>query len=328
MPHILFAVLTLTSLFASADCPADLATRIASAMVQDITAEVKSSVDLAEFLKSRDQTSVGTHGNLLITLKDGTQWVFKDSGPDGWRKWQGEVGTYNIALFLGIDRVPETKEVIYEGRRGSLQRFLGIAPELGKGALAEVFKKRPQEWNDVQIIQYIAGQWDRHTGNIFVSKDGHIYAIDNEGSLFHIVWQVGDYPYRGRTQVKTEGKFKNLSEFPFDAVTEVPVAKIESIRDLINQFCGTNWGAQLINRHLAKKVPLNYVVYEGFLWIAHPSNLPVVAPAKMRAEQVERLRALNYELLRKILPSVYTDRHIQEILFRRDNLLAWDARLP
>jgi hypothetical protein len=92
---------------------------------------------------------------------------------------------------LGLGSIPATHTVRLPGRphTGSLMGMArGASMESmssGQRALAFQSPEVRRGLMDLQLIDFITGEVDRHHGNIFISPEGHVQGIDNDLSFGH-----------------------------------------------------------------------------------------------------------------------------------------------
>ena len=131
-----------------------------------------------------------SNATLLASSADGRRWVYKPEQGESplwdfpWRSLAArEVLTYEVAMALGFDIVPET--VLADGPhgRGSAQLYVDEDFEFDQRTL---FKPRPSPrlW-PVAVLDIICNNADRKLGHIIrqVGED-RLWAIDN-GLTFH-----------------------------------------------------------------------------------------------------------------------------------------------
>jgi hypothetical protein len=95
----------------------------------------------------------------------------------------GEVGTYETSKILDWDIVPETIQCDYGKGEGSCQKWIPDSDEVSDGLIGYGIRLDEKHLNDLSkifVMDMILGNYDRHTGNIIIGKNDHVWAIDNE----------------------------------------------------------------------------------------------------------------------------------------------------
>ena len=141
-------------------------------------------VDVVGHLPHASNTTV------LATAEDGSAWVYKPERGEQplwdfpWRTLAArEVLTYEVAMALAIDAVPETRLATGPYGPGSAQRFMDEDAEFDPRPL---FAPRMSEslW-PIAVLDIVTNNADRKLGHLLRDRsDGRIWAIDN-GLTFH-----------------------------------------------------------------------------------------------------------------------------------------------
>lgn len=136
----------------------------------------------------------------FVELADGRRGVFKPRTTVDWMSCLREKIAYDIAKFIKIDNILETELVEYEGRYGSLQRFVEDAIP-GMKMLSPTFMKKYKglepdtaSFQRLTVFDFIVGNYDRWMNNVLVGvgKDnyGKVYGVDH-GSIFRLKYITG-----------------------------------------------------------------------------------------------------------------------------------------
>ncbi len=272
----------------------------------------------------------------LIEYENGMKAVFK---PEKYL-WSslGEIASYNISKWFGMDLVPTTVLREIGGKIGSVQLYIEndyMSDEVGWGGRRDIYNNLDHETkNLLAIFHYFSGNWDRHYENIIVDFEGRVWAIDNEIAMSELYWKPDDFPFVQKGRVIEEEKLaEKRSSFPFDSsVTLKPEGTNEenievNFRDLLSSHLGRYLSAERIEDRIQWSKnknwsPIEYVIWNGTSWLKRtqksmgPPN--IVHLPRAIAKKIE---ALNYDKLREILPARFTDEQIEQILFRRHSLL-------
>ncbi|MBI2774455.1 hypothetical protein HYX58_00395 [Candidatus Dependentiae bacterium] len=97
----------------------------------------------------------------------------------------GEIAMYNASRFFGLDIVPHAILLKSKNAEGKdtvsfcsqwIDQSIQISDSLHVKKSVSI-----AEWENMNIIQFLFGQYDRHLGNLIIQKDTHkLYLIDNE----------------------------------------------------------------------------------------------------------------------------------------------------
>lgn len=117
----------------------------------------------------------------ICRFKDGSQAIHKTMRIGD---IVGEVGAYETSKIIGWDIVPETIQCDYGRGDGSTQKWIpdGKEPKCSMNFLNSI-KLEEKHLNDLSkifILDMIAGNFDRHNGNLIIDENDHVWAIDNE----------------------------------------------------------------------------------------------------------------------------------------------------
>lgn len=138
--------------------------------IDELVSSLESGIERMEPLHK------GVTGAIRLFFKDGTSGIFKSHDT-----WPNEVMAYEASEAMRMHLVPPTVEVSIGGERGSLQRWVEDADE-GADYRATQRMKR-DDWDKLQVFDWMIGNTDRHGSNYLISQDGAVYAIDNGYSL-------------------------------------------------------------------------------------------------------------------------------------------------
>lgn len=125
-------------------------------------------------IERKEPICKGVTGAIRLFFKDGTSGIFKSHDT-----WPNEVMAYEASEAMRMHLVPPTIGVSIGGECGSLQRWIEDADE---GYWATQRMKR-DDWDKLQVFDWVIGNTDRHGANYLIGQDGAVYAIDNGYSL-------------------------------------------------------------------------------------------------------------------------------------------------
>jgi hypothetical protein len=162
-------------------------------------AEIEQFLRTAKVVKTRG-TSKGITGSLRATLSDGTrthdaqiqriderkaqfeagsatEFNFRDS-------WEYNVAAYRLDRMIGLNLVPVSIARRYDLKQAAFTWWIDdVMMDEGKRLSDKIQPPRPQEWNEymqlVRVFDQLIYNMDRNTGNLLITKDWHVWAIDH-----------------------------------------------------------------------------------------------------------------------------------------------------
>lgn len=160
--------------------------------IRNLDTHIKIIQPMQEFLDSIGKEASFTSEVYHVTLNDNSQWVLKLSEEPGIKELTeviAEAAAYKISKETGIDLVPQTKLVAYQGKIGSLQKFIGDT--LDKELYHDLLSTNNKEIEHLKLFWFILGQWDSGKENVLFTHAEKPVAIDN-ANIAHIQ-QVSEY---------------------------------------------------------------------------------------------------------------------------------------
>lgn len=298
---------------------------------------IKRIRSLRQFLEDEKHIKwEGSNELFLIELADGTRAVFRTEE----RPWgsTAEVSGYRFARYLGSRLVPPTtRRTLHRGagagipgwawktpsRLGSLQLFIDA-----KGEPLALPLMSEKERADVEVISFVFGRYDNHSGNLLLDAAGAPVMIDFEGSMNLQKVRYGEVPY-----VVHGGRFHSPDSvprsqpFPFDAPKKLVNPTLEQVQTTFGPWWNQLWPSGMVMCHkMTADVPdhiIRYVIWDDRLWVQ--MNMPRRHPCYTNVyskRTLDRLKLLSRRALRaKLLTEQYAPEHIEGFLERRRLLL-------
>jgi hypothetical protein len=301
-------------------------------------------VPMREFLKLNGKTPSG-HSEVYyaeIKTEDNSilRAVFKPIS-----KMQdavAEVAAYKMAIRLGLTNVPPAVISKVNGREGLLMYFVESRHDFIKHQTRKDLWKKidNQELSNLEVLHFLLGMWDRHSGNIIVDNNNHIAAIDMESISGVVQWRIGEFPWERRAYLRKEYKRENsVGEAQFYD-TKVQYLDTRNLNGIItflrltNHWLGRKSNEQLKIRYENKegfffeitkfenaKIP--YRIWKNQVWIPRQVfSMPKVELRNLDPNVVERIRSLTEEEIKALLPEPYfTPVNIALLLQRKERIL-------
>ena len=297
--------------------------------------QIEATLRSARVLSLRPLAAVlphwdGSNDYFLAQLEGGSQAVFR-SEDEPWGSL-AEVAGYRFDTWLGTQLVPPTVERLLsrqdlaEGvpwpwesaqRRGSLQFWV----ETGSRALSE------EDLGDVEVLSFVMGRYDNHSGNLLTGRDGRAVVIDFESCLDMQRVRYGETPFvRRGGRVKGRG-VPRQAEFPFDHPQMLVDPSLEQIRSTFGPWWNQSWpegmaGLFVMLRNIPRRT-IPYAIWDGRLWVQ--VNVKSRHPAWTRHHNpatLARLKELNEATVAGLLGEPFRAEHAQGALERTRQLLA------
>ena len=289
------------------------------------------AANLEQVIRSQGKSWEGSSQIWLLDLQNGTRAVFR-SEDEPWGS-QAEVAGYRFSHWLGLQLVPTTiprtiakKEwpgswpFAGDSRQGSLQAYLPS----GKAAPVD-----PDTQADIEVISYIMGRYDNHSGNLIFDQQSRPHMVDFENTLEIQKTRYGQISYVRRGKPRPDLPSRD-GEFPYDRPDQLVDPSLADIQAKFSPWW-VYWteGMESLyrqTRHSADHT-VNYAIWDHRLWVQaragsrHPAFTEHYHPSTMR-----RLQQLDAQQLAALLPSPYGPEHVATMLERtRAVLQAWQA---
>jgi hypothetical protein len=241
----------------------------------------------------------GSSESYAVFFEDGTVAVFKPESPT---YVFGELLVYRISEYFGYHLVPPTVVRTINGKLGTLQLF--IETERDPMESLETFKhllgRVPEiEKEREKLIHYLAGQWDRHEGNLVVDDLDHLIAVDNRNAAATVRWLPGEFPW-----VLRGGNLPSPGAlFPFNNYSLIVDPNPKVFKEKFGAYLSEKEIASFFKKGFGEHAatyaggPVPYIVWEGGLWIQKRTNMNLVgfsAPDLKTRNQL--LNLLNHDL--------------------------------
>ena len=302
---------------------------------------VESMIPMEKFLKHKGY-EVDFYGDVYhVTLKGGTEAVFKALLPDDYGDIHAEVAAFKASQFLGFPNVPPTILRTINGETGSLQLYVkpsedSLKPGVYKAALKQV---SPKELADLKLFYFVFGQFDSGPHNIIIQKkqkQTHLIAIDNSGIRNRQYVRYGELPFI-RFCYSERFNTQDFSDpFPFEKVKHI---KNRNEKSLHKEFGNTLFPPDF-KRLTKNSAPLYYVIYQNSLWIQfnkNNSDFVLSYTDYYPKESIAALKKLNISVLQQIFSDAkkagfnsefLTKNYMYSILERRDQILKASKKVP
>lgn len=261
------------------------------------TAKLESTKPLSRAVENWD----GSNEYYQLTLEGGRKAVFR-SEDEPWGSL-AEVAAYRVDQHLGTDLVPPTAERTLTAqewgpdwpwpklkeRRGSVQLFVEGARPVREG------DELPQpDLANSEILCFVLGRYDNHSGNLLLSSDGRLVLVDFEGALDHQKVRYGDFAYIKRGGwAESPLNIPASKPFPFDNPRKLVDPTLEEIQTTFNPWWGQYWAVGMKGLHgLLRGIPertIPYAIWGNRLWVQvrvrsrHPAHTDLYPAPTMKA---------------------------------------------
>jgi len=151
------------------------------------------------------------------------------------------IATYKLDQILGAGVIPPTFLVKHRGKTGILmQEVEGFTKKQVTKDDATVEQKKLFEQAKVQkgmanlyILDYIAGQVDRHSKNVMITRDGEVRGIDND-LAFGATYNHMAYAIAGKVVHHIPDLDKSFDEEFARRIIEVNAGRTDDLRSALN----------------------------------------------------------------------------------------------
>lgn len=238
--------------------------------------EFLKTAEITSFYQKKGREAV-TEPWVLTLEKDGIKRQALWKNPEGREKgfiegWEWEIAAYRLDKYLGLNMVPPTVEKRFQGNRGSCQLWVEYwikATEKNEKKIKvpsyKVFYYNRATYLRWAFDNLIANE-DRHSGNIFITKDWRIILPDHSRTFRTSKKFIKNLIYAEKHK---EGP-KIVKELPRAFVEKLKSLSPEVIRDVVGEYLtDKEIEAVLIRRDLIlkeiekriKKLGKNKVLY-------------------------------------------------------------------
>ncbi len=171
--------------------------------------------------------------------------------------WRGEIAAYRLDKYLGLNMVPPTVEKRFRGDRGSCQLWVDywMKARHKNEQKIKVPSYKVFYYNRATYLRWawdnLIGNEDRHSGNIFITKDWRIILPDHSRCFRTSKKFTKNLMY---TEKHREGP-KIMKELPRAFVEKLKSLNFELIRDIVEEYLtDKEINAVLLRRDLILKV--------------------------------------------------------------------------
>ncbi|NIO20007.1 MAG: hypothetical protein GTN76_04510, partial [Candidatus Aenigmarchaeota archaeon] len=204
--------------------------------------EFLKTAEITSFYQMKSREAV-TEPWVLTLEKDGIkrQAMWKDI--EGRRKgfienWKWEIAAYRLDKYLGLNMVPPTVQKRFRGNRGSCQLWVNywIKAKAKNEQKIKVPSYKVFYYNRATYLRWawdnLIGNEDRHSGNIFITKDWRIILPDHSRSFRTSKKFTKNLIY---TEKHKEGP-KVMKELPRAFFEKVKALNFEAIKDAVGEY--------------------------------------------------------------------------------------------
>ncbi len=299
---------------------------------------VRTVRSLEETLRAQGKPWDGSSTIWLVELQDGTQAVFR-SEDEPWGS-QAEVGGFQLSHWLGMELVPPTATRTLQRADWPTDKPWPFPSDTRTGSLQLYVPShsiRDAEWSDldplakadIEILSFVMGRYDNHSGNLLIDQQGQPIMVDFENSLEIQRARYGEIAYARRGTPCRQLPSAPVSDpFPFDHPQMLVNPTLEQVQQTMSPWW-TYWregmkGTAERARQIDDKT-LRYVIWDHFLWVqVRARSRHACWTDVYRYSTIEKLSRLDLATLEGLLPIPYTSLHAQGILERSQQVnAAW-----
>lgn len=182
------------------------------------TQPLRAARSLEQVIREQGKPWEGSSEIWLLDLGDGSQAVFR-SEEEPWGS-QAEVAGYRLSEWLQLGLVPPTvPRTLHksewpdahwpfsgDSRSGSLQLYRKTGPATPLDQLTRA---------DIEVLSYLMGRYDNHSGNLIFDQQGHPQMVDFENTLEIQKTKYGQISYVRRGKPRPDLPSRS-GPFPFD----------------------------------------------------------------------------------------------------------------
>lgn len=291
---------------------------------------IRTVRSLEETLKAQGKAWDGSSEIWFVELQDGTQAVFR-SEDEPWGS-QAEVAGFQLSRWLDMELVPPTAT-------RTLQRADWPAakpwpfPENSRTGSVQLYVPShsitDQEWEaldplnkaDIEVLSFVMGRYDNHSGNLLIDQQGQPVMVDFENCLEIQKARYGEIAYARRgTRCRDRDSLTASQPFPFDHPQLMVNPSLEMVQQTFSPWW-THWregmkGTAERARQLDDKT-LRYAIWDHYLWVqVRARSRHACWTERYRHSTMEKLASLDLLTLQAILPAPFGKEHAQGMLER------------
>jgi len=204
--------------------------------------EFLKTAEITSFYQMKGREAV-TEPWVLTLEKDGIKrqamWKdIEDRSKGSMENWKWEIAAYRLDKYLALNMVPPTIEKRFRGNRGSCQLWVDywIKASVKNEQKIKVPSYKVFYYNRATYLRWawdnLIANEDRHSGNIFITKDWRTILPDHSRSFRTSKKFTKNLIY---TEKHKEGP-KIVKELPRAFVEKLKALNFEAIKDVIGEY--------------------------------------------------------------------------------------------
>jgi hypothetical protein len=138
--------------------------------------------------------------------RGGYEINFKDT-------WKNEVPAYELDKMLGLKMVPVAISRTYQNREGALIAWVDLGMSEADRLKKQLTPPNPGDWSqkmaNVQLFDNLIYNIDRHSNNIYITKDWNVILIDHSRA------------FRTFSELRTENELRRFSKSLLEALEKL-----------------------------------------------------------------------------------------------------------
>jgi hypothetical protein len=133
--------------------------------------------------------------------------------------WKNEVPAYELDKMLGLNMVPVAVSRTYRNTQGALIAWVDLGMSEGERLKKQVVPPNPADWSqkmsNVQLFDNLIYNIDRHSNNIYITKDWNVILIDHSRA------------FRSFNELRAENELRRFSTSLLAALEKLDRATVQ-----------------------------------------------------------------------------------------------------
>src|SRR5262245_3988616 len=136
--------------------------------------------------------------------------------------WKNEVPAYELDKLLGLKMVPIAVSRTYQNKQGALIAWVDLGMSEAERLKKQMIPPDPADWSqkmaNVQLFDNLIYNIDRHSNNIYITKDWNVILIDHSRA------------FRSFSELRTENELRRFSKSLLAALEQLDRDAFQKMR--------------------------------------------------------------------------------------------------